>query len=231
MDQPEHDAPTGAAGTEPDEWEELADELSGNDRPGHRSLWIAIAGLVVIVGVALVLWQPWSPRDSGGGRATKNSSSPASESPADPLAGPGGPLGLMADPWPAEALTALKTEQGVTTLSRILLTADQIQATGADATGAWQDFVYVEDSALPLGDPLIPPRQEDEFSLADVDANAIGKAATSTVAGAKSGIDVTQVIVERDALADGAPIVIEVYWKAGDDLQVSRFDATGTPLG
>ncbi|WP_142112396.1 hypothetical protein [Rarobacter incanus] len=195
-----------------DEWEELADELaSPASRRAARWWWIA-AGAVVASLIAVAWWGPWR----AGSPATPSAAA-TSQATLDP--------GLMASPWPQRALDALHTEHGITALSRLLLTSTQIQATGKAADGAWQDYVYVEDTAVSLGDPLTAPTSASAFALADVSGGQIGRAVADVMGDSPRPVAITQVVVQRDTVAQGNPITIEVYWRNAAGLQVSRVAA------
>lgn len=237
---------------EPDEWEQLADELAGGDggsggaredrnggpdpadaAAGHgdesgaapRRAWLLWGAAAVAAGLiaGLLVWSPWG-KDADS--AAPGAGAPVAESQQDPL-------GLMASPWPENALTALKDEHSVVVLTRLLLTGTQIQATGAaepveaaasedDESWAWQDFVYVDDTAIVLGDPLLEVDEAAMFDIDDVAGAAIGRAVTEAAAGGEGNTEITQAIVERDTVDEDHPVVIEVYWRDDAGMHVTR---------
>ncbi|SNS94185.1 hypothetical protein SAMN06309944_1460 [Micrococcales bacterium KH10] len=196
-----------------DEWTALADDSTA----GQRHWWWLVLAAVVMLIIAIVwLW----PRGSGQPR------DPASQDPASLS------LGLLAVPGPSDALAAFASDLGITEVSRLLLTPEQIQATGrtAEDDAAWQDMLFVEERAIELGDALLDPAESEAFELATVDGRVLSDLIAQTLSGAGDDARITQVLVRRDPLASGNPVLVEVYWQDASGLHVTRADLDGTVI-
>jgi len=205
--------------------QELAQDPDDRSRAGRRWWPLYAVGILVMV-VAVVLVLAW-PRDD----APSGTASPTTSTSAD-LAG----ADLLTAPWPSNAVTALGRDVGLTKVSRLLLTREQVQATGPaseKSTGstAWSDYVYVEDTAVDLGDALVPPSDDELFALDSFDASAI-PTLVADAPGLTGTTDATSVyvIVERDTVTEGAPVRISVYLAGGKESHVVTADAHGSVL-
>jgi len=209
------------------------------ERSTGRRWWpVYVVGMVLLVAavVVVLVWPrgdvPGTAPDGGHGSAQHGdgTSGDVGSSGSSDIDG----ADLLTDPWPSKAVAALERDTGLSKASRLLLTRTQVQATGpasAKSTGttSWSDYVYVEDTAVDLGDALVAPKDDELFPLDGFDATTIPGLVTQALKGSGDATSV-YVLVARDTVTDGAPVRIQVYVTSKDTTHLLTADAHGTVL-
>jgi len=210
------------------------------ERGRPRRWWpVYTVGMVLLVAavVVVLVWPrgdvPGSVPDGGPGTTQHGAGSSGGDVGSSGSSDIDG-ADLLTDPWPAKAVAALSRDTGLTEASRLLLTRTQVQATGpasAASTGttSWSDYVYVEDTAVDLGDALVAPKDDELFPLDGFDAGTIPGLVTKALSGSGDATSV-YVLVARDTVSDGSPVRIQVYVTGKDETHLLTADAHGTVL-
>lgn len=218
----------------PDDY--LAEALEAETAPSSvttaRNWWLLLGVVAVCAAVVIGFIVFWPSAEKPSPPASQNTASPgnSTEPPAGGPAIPG--ADLLTGTWPQQSAKAFNRDLKVTRVSRVLMTSNQIQATGAvpGADHIWSDLIYIEDKAIDAGSALIAPQPAELFDLKDVALGEVPRLVASAQAAASQPITDTLVMIARDAVSPGDPVHIQVFVTGAGKRSLLTASAAGVEL-